>query len=530
MILSALAALAPLVCAQEADAPRVLRSIDVSTSPIFDDEAAAGRPLRQLANATHWTTQDGVLVREIWKRPGDRVDAAFAEELERNLRRTGLFAEAVVRLVPVEGTDEVDLVVRTRDRLSISGGASGSFVGDVTSGGVGLAESNLFGTGDRLSFRYTENSLGETRGSLRYRDRYVAGSWTTGEAELGRTDDGDFASVSLSRPFRYLEDDFAWSAAAGTAARDRDYFANDENVAEVPFDETLARASAAWRHGERFDFTTRGLRFGYTDRDFGAPRGEQASSIDAPDSVRATFLGASLERRTIHRFEEVQGIDTLRFVEDLELSTSARLELGATHLELDGDSGQVQPTGTFEWTDRRSLGPTTYASTRARLEGRFRAGEAAGWTGSARLTAFERRFAPHTLGASAFWLQTDETQGLPPQLTLGEGRGLRGYPARQLTGTRVVGLNLEDRIDLDASLGALDFGAAVFFDVGWASTPGEGYGRPFSAAGFGLRIGSNRLLGRGVARLDVSFPLDDVDGDDLDSPLVSFSLGQAFGL
>lgn len=505
----------------------ILRDVIAETAPIFGPERSEGRPLRQLADATHWTTAESVVRREIWKRPGDVVTEAFAAELERNLRATGLFASAVVTLVP-DG-DECDLVVKTRDRLSISGGASGSFVGDIASGGFSLSENNLFGTGDRLSFGFNENDLGEFRGSAAYRDRYLLGSWTTGSVRVGRTDDGPFSALSVNRPFRYLEDTFAWSLAAADSDADRDYFADDENVAEVPFSEQAVNASATWRRGSAMRFATGGLVLRHSDLAYGAARGVAAASVRVPGDTTSTFAGVTLGARNIRSFEKVTGLDTLRFVQDLELSSAASLELGGTLRDEDGAGGsELQPTAGLSLSERRMLSSDAFVSGSIEAAGRFEGGEAVGWAATADVSAFLLSLRPHTLAINARLTEANETQDLPVQLVLGEGRGLRGYPRDQFTGQRVLSVSLEDRIDLGVSLGAFDFGAAVFADLGWITNRGEDLGRPLTSAGVGLRIGSNELLGRGVLRVDLSFPLDEVNGERLD-PLVSLTLGQTFG-
>ncbi|MEC8494482.1 MAG: hypothetical protein VXZ39_06155, partial [Planctomycetota bacterium] len=223
-----------------------LGDIVIVTGPIFSAGEEKSHLFRRLVNATHWTTRESVVRREIWKRRGDPVDDGFAAELERNLRALGLFAEAEVTLVPREGSDVVDLRVETRDRFSIAGGASGSFVGNVASGGFSLSESNLFGSGDRVSLGFLENEDDEFRGSLSYRDRYLFGTWTSASAQVGRTDQGDFAGISVDRPFRYLADDFSWALAGRTAEAEQDYFLQGDTVTEVPFDETGGGARATW--------------------------------------------------------------------------------------------------------------------------------------------------------------------------------------------------------------------------------------------------------------------------------------------
>ena len=124
------------------------------------------------------------------------------------------------------------------------------------------------------------------------------------------------------------------------------------------------------------------MRLDYFDRSFGAPRGVLANTIDAPDRTRSVFVGGTFAATRIRRFDEVQGINTLRFVEDLELSTVASIDLGVTRFELDDDDAQLQPTGTVSFRDTRALSSTTYVSTSAGATARIRAGEAVGWSAS----------------------------------------------------------------------------------------------------------------------------------------------------
>lgn len=504
-----------------------LGTIDVRTSGVYPEEGSLGRLLPRLVNATHWTTQEKVIRREIWKSRGDTVTEDFARELERNLRGTGLFAEATAELVP-SGEDGVrNLVVRTRDRLSISGGASGSFVGNVASGGFSLSESNLFGSGDRLRFGFFENDDDEFRGSLSYRDRYLFDSWTSGTVEVGRTDQGDFAGARITRPFRYLEDNFAWEVNGRTAEAERDYFFRGDTVTEVPFDETGAGASATWRSGTAERFWTRGLVARFTDTVYGRTRGADIGAL--PGDTQSTFLGASFGFADITGFDRVTGLDTLQFIQDVQLGLSISAEAGATLRAEEGQSSESQPTGAINLRSTHRFGETRYLSLGASGAARVQSGEAVGWDSRLDLRAFDLTLAPHTFAFSASLVNAEENQDLPVQLTLGEDSGLRGYPRREFAGDRVLRLNLEDRIDLGISTRSFDLGAVVFADIGWASQRGMGFGRPLRSVGAGLRIGSNALLGDGVLRLDLSFPLDELDGVSYD-PLLSFTLGQVFGI
>lgn len=522
------AALLLLAAPLQGAAPAVegrLGDVQVMTGPIFSAPEEEGNLFRRLVNATHWTTRESVVRREIWKRRGDPVDEAFAAELERNLRALGLFAEAEVTLVPREGSDVVDLRVETRDRFSIAGGASGSFVGNVASGGASLTESNLFGSGDSVGFGFFENEDDEFRGSVSYRDRYLLGTWTSASAQVGRTDQGDFAGLSVDRPFRYLADDFSWAVAGRTAEAEQDYFLRGDTVTEVPFDETGGAARATWRDGTRFDFRTLGVAVDHRSRAYGSLRGAPIERV--PGDTDATYLSVTASAQTIRSFEKVTGLDTIRFVQDVRLGTTLSGEAGATVRDEAGRGTEVQPTFAADLRTAHRLTSTIYVS--AGLAGRARifAGEAVGWRSAVDLRAYELSLPDQTLAFSARLTSADESQDLPVQLTLGEDSGLRGYPRREFVGDQILRLNLEDRWDTGVQLGTFDLGAIAFADLGWIGERGEGLGAPLRSVGVGLRIGSNELLGRGVVRIDLSFPLDERDGVSYD-PLLSITAGQLF--
>lgn len=530
LLLASLAALGASSAQEEEPLPEpswTLGAIEVQTRSIYTPQTAEKNWLAQLVNSTHWTTKESVVRREIWFRPGEPVTERLTAELERNLRRTGLFAEVRATLRPTADPDVRDLLVVTRDRFSLSGGASGSFVGDLASGGFSLAESNLFGTGDRLRFAFFENEDDEFRGSLQYRDRYFLGTWTSFGVEIGRTEEGDFGGARFSRPFRFLDDDFSWDLGGSFAALDRDYFDRDENVAEVPFDDERFDGSTTWRDGTAESFRTAGFAVSYLDRAYGAARGPAAGGIRVPGDTTSLFVGGTLGTTDITEFRKVKGLDTLGFVQDLQLGTTAEITAGGTYRDEAGAESRVQPTFGAILSTSIGLGPTRYATATFDGNARLVAGDAVGWQAGGDLRFFDLTWKPHTIATAISYIEAEETEDLPVQLVLGEGNGLRGYPRREFTGERILRLNVEDRIDLDARLGAFDFGAVVFADIGWIADRGESLGSPLRSAGFGLRIGSESLLGSGVLRVDLSFPLDEFEGESYD-PLFSFTLGQVF--
>lgn len=516
-----------------------LGEIKVVTSDIFEADRTE-RGISRLINRTHWTTRESVIQREIWRSPGETVDEAFAQELERNLRSLGLFAEVVVKLVPSgnpeAGANVRDLHVTTRDRFSLRIGAGASFVGAAASGNASLAESNLFGMGDRLRFSYRENDFGETRGDVAYFDRYVGGSWTSATVQAGRREEGNAYGLNLDRPFRHLEDKMAWNVSASTAGVDQDFFAANETVAEVPFDITSLSASVRWRSGSRMSFWTRGFSARYSEVDYFAARGPAAAGLRVPGDTQTLFAGGTLGFTDLSEFREISHLDTLEFVQDVPLGTTGSIEAGAAYRdeEVGGQAqtaaGQMtQPQVSLNLAETMAFGSSRYASARLSGFARLDGNDATGWRADLNFRAFDLSWRPHTLGLAVTYTEVEETDNLPVQLTLGENNGLRGYPNRELTGQRFLRINFEDRIDLNAQIAAFEIGAVVFGDAAWIGGRGADLEGPFTSAGIGLRVGSKSLLGNGILRADFSVPFDDANGESFD-PLVSLTIGQVFSL
>lgn len=525
-----------------------LGTVEVDTRDIYSDEEVEHNWIARLFNATHWTTRASVVRREFWIAPGQSFRLADVEELERNLRATGLFREVRVRLVPRTPPEAVgpedarsagagadpgatagiaDVRIETEDRLSISIGASGSFVGSVSSLGTTISESNLLGLGDRIAIGYSENSEDEFRGALSYRDRHFLGSWVTATAQVGRTEEGEFGGIGFERPFKHLADDESWRIGAGTNETAVDYYDSGDVVAEVPVLRDVFDAAVSRRFGTPEQSWTAGLRVQHETSDFDAARGPAAALIEVPGDIESTFAGFAFGYRDIFGFREVQGLDTLGYVQDLQLSAGFDAQIGPTFRSEEGEDDATQPTLGLNTNFAFEPLHDTFVSIAANGRGRVDSDDLQGWAVGFDLTAYELALRPHTFATHLSFDEAYEGEGLPIQLTLGEDQGLRGYPSQEFAGERVLKLNFEDRIDLGARIGTVEFGAVLFFDVGWVEDRGEGFGAPLRSAGFGVRLGSNALLGSRVVRIDLSFPLDDFEGEDFD-PLVSVSLGQVF--
>lgn len=523
-----LAALTPVAAAQQDDGPERgrLRDVRITCGDVFDDETAERRGLANLVNSVHWETRTKVVRREVWLHPGDVVTAAQAAELERNLRSLGLFAEVRVRLVAVGTSGDVDLEIVTRDRLSLMFGAGASYVGGVTGFRASIGESNLLGYGDRLAASFAENSEGDFRGSLAYTDLHILDTWHTGTLRASRSDDGDSLSLDITRPFKHLADPRSHDVSAHHVVGEVEYFEAGESVAQVDTQSTGFSGSISWARGPEDRRRYAGFVFSAEDLEYQPATGSLAPQLRVPGDTQSLFAGLHARWAIIDGYRKVEGLDTIDYVQDLTLGLHFGATVGARWRDEEGLGTALQPEissqvnwATEPWED-------FFVDLSARASLRFDGGNTVGATSNASAWLFWLTHERNTIGASTTYDTVEEKQDLPLQLTLGEDNGLRGYSAREFSGTARLRINLEDRYDTGLDFATIRVGAVAFCDAGWVGADGS-LGRPYRSAGVGLRIASTPLLGSGILRLDVAKPFDDVPGES-DGWKLSVSVGQVF--
>jgi hypothetical protein len=518
-------AAAPLA-AQEPELVR-LRNVEIRTRDVFADEDASGNLFYWLANALHWTTRENVVACENWLKPGEVITSEQVAELERNLRATHLFGAATVTQQPA-GDGQTDLLIDTRDRFSLNLSAGLSRVGGVDKFGVRASEANLLGTGKQIVL-VSNQQENEYQRYVRFTDPQVFGSWYLFSIQTGRTDEGPFTNVALVRPFKHLEDPYSWGAIYQGAEESKNYYRFGESTAELPLRRNSLQLFAAGADGPRDARTTRGLDLRLSEAEYGVPTGPDAALVRAPGDTSAVEFGPYLQYEQHARYDKVVRLDSIDYVEDLDLGFSLMGRVAARWRDEQGAGSDVDPV--LAASVRIAAQPLreTYLTFAGSGTAAFGGDGLHTWNGSLALHAYEMSLPHQTLCGSLTYDFAGETQDPVPQLTLGEDNGLRGYPAREFAGSRFARLNLEDRIDTGIEVLSIRMGLVAFADAGWVHGPQQGLsmGETIRSVGCGLRFGSSHLFGSGVGRLDIAWPLDEVQGNRY-SMSVSFSLGQIF--
>lgn len=206
--------------AQQREAePPAIDSIVIEPQNVFTESAAARNWLYRTANSLRFSTNPGVVKRELLFEPGEEFDAARLAETERNLRGLNIFRSVEVDTVREDG--RLLAVVRTQDAWSTLPIFTGRFASDGTiTGRIGLTERNVGGTGNFLSLAYrkdTDRDGGDFGGLW----RRVAGSQIDAGASLDILSDGNAAGWTVGDPWRSLEDRFFLRLGGATADRRR---------------------------------------------------------------------------------------------------------------------------------------------------------------------------------------------------------------------------------------------------------------------------------------------------------------------
>lgn len=491
----------------------VIGEIRIRAEDIFDlDDPAEGNLLFRAINALHIRTRPGTLRRQLLFRSGERLSVRLIEETTRLLRANRYLYEVDIR--PVAWRDGVvDLEVRTRDTWSLQPGASFSYEGGTSSGGVSLRDHNLFGTGMRVSIARRSASAVSTAGGSRHAVDlglsypYAFDGHTTVAYGQSSFDEGSTRSLALDRPFYAL--DSRWAAGVAVSKDDRVLSSYAGGAVAAQYRRVQDGGSAylggsrglmdGWAHR-----VSGGLK--YAREQYGVEPGLAApAQLPADRTLVAPFLRYEAVQDDYH---EVSNLDQIGRPETLALGWHSALEFGRAAKGL----GSTQAVSLYAASLSKGMrvAATGALLGAASVSGEYADGRTDRETTSASLRYHERRSGSTLLYVSVAADATryaDATQ----YLSLGGDTGLRGYPTNYQLGARRMLFTAERRFYSDwYPWRLIRVGGAVFFDVGRA------WGGPYQSAssghwpadlGFGLRLLSARSSSGTTLHVNVAFPL-----------------------
>jgi outer membrane protein assembly factor BamA len=483
--------------------------IDIVVQNVFNpenpDEAKA---LYRWANRVHVTTRESVVRSILLIGPGDALEGRLLRESARLLRGQQFMVEAeVVPTAYHEATNTVDLRVTVRDAWNLSPDLKMSRSGGENEYGLGLEDSNLFGTGKDLAVSFSSD-VDREEAFIGYSDPNVRGSRVRLSVQRANRSDGDLSRLTVGRPFFAL--DTRWSLGSNVLADERidPIYDLGETVEEFRHRRRDFSIEGGWSKGLIDRRATRWL-FGFAyEKDEFAPTPEYPDLILLPPDRKLVYpwIGFQLIEDD---FRVMTELNDMGRTEDIPLGLNLTAKLGfssegfgadrdATLLRVDAQKGW-EPGGPGRLFLLETAGST-------RREG----GEQRDSIVSVGARYYHRNLENHLFSVSLIATTTHRLDA-ENQVLLGGDNGLRGYPLRYQTGKHQAMLTLEQRFFTNWYPWRLfRVGYAVFFDAGrvWGEdargTPSKGM---LYDIGAGLRLSSPRSSGRQVVHVDLAFPL-----------------------
>jgi hypothetical protein len=490
----------------------VIGDIAIVTQDVFDPE----RPdesawLYRTANKLHITTRQKVIRSQLLFESGQPYVHRVVQETERILRANDYLYDAVIRPTAYDGRT-VQLEVRTRDTWTLNPGLNFNRQGGENSGSIEIEEKNLFGSGQQLSFGWT-NDVDRESIDFGFIDPHFMSSWNRVGVRYSDADDGETTALRFERPFYALDTRHAGGVLLFDTRFDEPRYAHGDRVGEIEHDEQFYEAWGGWSAGWQ-DGWVRRWTVGVTyDRNrFGeVPDEPLGGPLPGDRKLVYPWIGFDVVQDA---FEERNNQDQIERTEDVLVGFRAggRLGYAAEAFGSDRDAWVLSLYAQDGWDygEERSLFVSLSGSGRIEDEGLRNAvltGEARYYAKTSERTKF---FA--TVGGTI-----SEALDADRQLLLGGDTGLRGYPLRYQAGTSLALLTLEERYYTHwYPFRLFHVAGAVFFDMGrtWGSdVTGATSDGVLKDVGLGLRLGSSRSAFGNVIHIDLAFPLD---GDDID--------------
>jgi hypothetical protein len=522
-LLSGIPALAPAQVVEVQPPAPIIERVVIDTENVFSEEEIRKNAIFRFLNSIRFETSPRVVRKELLFAPGSTLDSAQLAETERNLRRLGIFR--TVDVDTVTQYDSLQVTVRTRDAWSTQPIFSFSFAGETLTGRIGLAEKNLFGSGNQARIAWRK-SVDRNALELDARFRRVFGSQVDVSGLYFGLTDGDIGAWYIGDPWRSAEDRREVGYAGDISDRRiPQYRVSSQSVTDTTmyryrgFGQSLTFGAAPSARTGRY--TRLGIQ-GAIRNDRFLFEDDTASVLAPPDSVKG-WIGGYVQTRS-DRFEVFQYLNGFSR-EDVNLSAfaTAGIRFAPRAFGYDRDGiGLVGSAGTGART-----GPV-YLRLDLRANALFTSVGVDSGRVVLNVSAAAKPARKHAILLRGFG---GILENPPPgsEFDLGFDRAPRNFDPHSFVGTRALSGTIEYRWYLwDSLLGLFGLGVAGFLDYGgaWYADQESRWG---GNVGLGLRTGSARGSGAGTGRIDIGYRFGpEFSGDQGDRWALSLGTGFSF--
>ncbi|MEO8188920.1 MAG: hypothetical protein ABI682_01155 [Acidobacteriota bacterium] len=523
ILLAAALAAAQEPAAEEFSAPRI-GEIRVRALDVYSPEEAARGWLYRTANAVRFQTAEAVIRKFLLFREGDALDPARLAETERNLRALPFLKAASVRaLASHDGVADVEVV--TQDSWTTQPGLSLGGKGGATTYGFDLQEKDFLGTGRQIALGYDKGTE-RTNRVIEYTDPYLFGAYWKGDFAYSSNSDGTESRVFVGRPFVSFIDRWAADGLFDRLTLNARIFADGETLSRYRqrHQEVMAHYGIALEAG---DARARRLVFGFHGYDDRFDLLKTSPSGLLPADRRFRFLTVGYED-VRNAYLKLNYINRDVRYEDFNLGRRIGAEIGLSP----SGFGGANTTGVLrlELAQGWRVSDESFLTARLAYETRWDGAPANEIVSGSVFFAHKFRGAPLETFVSRLVVDRGWNLDRDVQFFADGQNGLRGYRLYAFEGDKRIVWNAEQRFFVGREfLQLFSPGAAIFFDTGAATPPGQPLrlGDFKSDVGVGLRIAITRAATNSVLRFDLAYALNP-DPRGRRGFLVSFSSGQVF--
>lgn len=476
--------------------------------PIFDESNnRENNVLYRWVNKVHIDTRPNVIRKQLLFAPGELISSQVLAENERILRKQKYVGESEIRVLQ-KCRETVDLEVVTREVWTLVPGFSFHSSGGDNELSVGLRESNLLGTGQRVSAFYESDAERDSY-QLAFENPNLGNSYRSIKLQSDQNSDGYHYLAEYSLPFYALDSRSAWYMGVESTEEVLTQYRFGEKISELTHKSDTAEFSRGFSSGIQNRAVNR-LRYGlrYENERY-APGLELPLPNKLADNHSMLYPFLQFERIE-DNYAVGYNISQIYRAEDLHLGKRLLTSVGYAP----GDEDRIIFEG--EFSDTLLSRPKLLVQWNADWYGRWNQRQRR-WEDS--LMELNLDFHRGQTESRTLYLGFNATHAVNlengTQVTLGGSNGLRGFENHYLNGDTSIRFTAEQRYFSNYHpLQLFRLGFAAFADVGqvFGGTEG-GAGRTFSDVGFGLRLAPSKSDSGKIIHIDLAYPLQaDIPG------------------
>lgn len=479
-----------------------IKEVRFVRNDVFDLEQRHTYWFHRFANRTHKVTTEATLQEDVLFKAGDVLDAEILAETERLLRTRRYLRKVEVRVTQQCADQQVIVTISSWDNWSLLPKVSASREGGESRSTFGLAEDNLFGTGNQINLDYEHDSE-RTSYLLNFRSPNMFGSHWGLNTRYADKSDGESYLVAVEKPFYRLSAPWSFAVTLDKDSQDLNEYLRGDEVNEFKKQKNYfdiqggVKISAAEHWVQRIfvGATHDTVKFKETPQTlFGIPQKRDLSQF----WLAWQYLQSDYRQMfNIYQFNRVEDIN-LGWQADVKLAYLAPV-LGAE------DNGWQLTASANKATE---LTPDDYVLTSASA-GQLEQAELSQSLLKTHLMLIHKFDPQHSLvGQLTYQYGNDLFRD--ERLSLGGDTGLRAFPLYYQTGERLALTTIEYRYYSKLSIAQIfDVGYATFADMGrtWGDNPdlpGSSGNQNLYGLGAGIRLLSSHSSRGTMVHIDLT--------------------------